>query len=147
MAAVSNSVVHLTMRFNETELSVGTGVIYLSDNNYFIVTAWHNLSGLHSETLQNLSKKGGRPNNVVVNLAVSYSHFGVARLSITLPLVDEEKSTFCIHPENWPRIDVAAIPFDPGADHLSELYLSTGEVRKVRTCLTAPMANGRWNEG
>lgn len=142
MAAVSNSVVHLTMRFNETELSVGTGVIYCLDKSYFIVTAWHNLSGLHSETLENLSKKGGRPNNVVVNLAVSYAHHGVVRQSITLPLNDEEKSLFFIHPENWPRIDVAVIPFDPTATHLSELYRSTGEVRKVQMCLTTPMADG-----
>lgn len=142
MAAVSNSVVHLTMRFNETVLSVGTGVIYHTDNQYFIVTAWHNLSGLHSETLNNLSKKGGRPNNVVVSIAVSYSKLGVIRQSVTLPLTDEEKSLYYIHPKNWPRIDVGVIPFDPSAEHTSELYLSTGETKKVRMCLLTPMADG-----
>ena len=87
MAAVSNSVVHLTMRFQKTVLSIGTGVIYQYESEYFIVTAWHNLTGLHSETLKPLSKNLAIPDNVVVNLAVSIPEFGVTRHSITLPFV------------------------------------------------------------
>lgn len=142
MAAISNSVAHLTMRFRETVLSIGTGVICQHENNYFIVTAWHNLTGLHSETLKCLSKNCGIPDNVVVTLAVSCPSSGVTRLSITLPLVDENKSLFFIHPMNWPRVDVAVIPFDHAAEHLSELHLSTGEKRNIRVSLMMPMANG-----
>lgn len=127
MAAVSNSVVHLTMRFQKTELSVGTGVIYQHGSDYYIVTAWHNLSGRHSESLQSLSKNLAIPDNVVVSLAIDMAGFGSVRRSMTIPLIDEEKSLFYIHPDNWPRIDVAAIPFDPHATFLSEGYLSTGE--------------------
>lgn len=132
MAAVSNSVVHLTMRYQKTELSIGSGVIYQRGSDYYIVTAWHNLAGLHSETLKPLSKNLAIPDNVVVNLAVSTPMLGmVMRNSITIPLADEEKSLFYIHPKNWPRIDVAVIPFDPHATFLSELYLSTGERREI----------------
>lgn len=132
MAAASNSVVHLTMRFKKTVLSFGTGVIYQHESDYYIVTAWHNLTGLHSETLEPLSKELAIPDNVVVNLAISIPNLNVIRHSIVLPLVDEEKSIFYIHPENWPRIDVAAIPFDPHADFISEIYLSTGENKEIR---------------
>ena len=45
--------------------------------------------------------------------------------------MDEDKSLFYIHKENWPRVDVAVIPFDPHADYLSELHLSTGEKREI----------------
>lgn len=127
---MSNCVVHLTMRFQKTELSVGTGVIYQHESDYYIVSAWHNLAGRHSESLKPLSKNSAIPDNVVVNLAVSM-HGGVIRHSITIPLNDEEKSLFYIHPENWPRVDVAAIPFDPHATFSSEIYLSTGELRNV----------------
>lgn len=127
MAAVSNSVVHLTMRFQKTVLSIGTGVIYQYENEYFIVTAWHNLTGLHSETLEPLSKHLAIPDNVIVTLAVSIPGFSVIRNSITMPLMDEDKSLFYIHKENWPRVDVAVIPFDPHAEYLSEGQLSTGE--------------------
>ncbi|PNH93678.1 hypothetical protein [Vibrio diazotrophicus] len=132
MAAASNSIVHLTMRYQKTELSIGSGVIYKQGSEYFIVTAWHNLSGRHSETLKPLSKELAIPDNVVVNLAINTPAFGlVVRHSITIPLVDDEKSLFYIHPKNFPRVDVAIIPFDPHATYLSEIYLSTGEHRYI----------------
>lgn len=142
MAAIGNSIAHLTMRFQETVLSVGTGFIYKHDEQYFIVTTWHNVTGLHSETLENLGKNGGIPDNIVVNLSVSYPGFGVIKRAITLPLADEEKSLFYIHPKNCPRIDVVAIPFDPAAEHNSEFHLSTGEHRKTKMLLLMPMAGG-----
>ena len=132
MAAASNSVVHLTMRYQKTELSIGSGVIYKHGSDYFIITAWHNLAGRHSETLKPLSTQLAIPDNVVVNLAVSTPTFGmVTRNSITIPLLDEDKSLFYIHPKNYPRVDVAVLPFDPTATFLSEIYLSTGEHRDI----------------
>lgn len=131
MAEVSNSVVHLTMRFQKIKLSIGTGVIYQHKSDYYIVTAWHNLAGRHSESLKPLSKSLAIPDNVVVNLAISIPGSGVVRHSITIPLNDEDKSLFYIHPKNWPRVDVAVIPFDPHATFLSELHLSTGEQRDI----------------
>jgi len=128
MAEVSNSVVHLTMRFQKTVLSIGTGVIYQHASEYYIVTAWHNLSGRHSESLQPLSDNLAIPDNVVVNLAISMPGGGLMRPSITIPLIDQEKSLYYIHPENWPRVDVAIIPFDPHATYLSEGRLSTGDL-------------------
>lgn len=135
MAAASNSVVHLTMRFQKTQLSIGSGVIYKHGSKFFIVTAWHNLAGRHTETLKPLSKKLAIPDNVVVTLAVNMPSYGmVTRHSITIPLIDDEKSLFYIHPNNWPRVDVAVIPFDPHETFLSEVYLSTGEHREMPFC-------------
>ncbi|WP_412500061.1 hypothetical protein [Vibrio cyclitrophicus] len=127
MPAVSHSVVHLTMRFQKTELSIGTGVLYKSGEEYYIVTAWHNLSGRHSETLAPLSKNLAIPDNVVVRLSINMAGVGSLRQSLTIPLTDDEKSLYYIHPKNWPRVDVAVIPFDPSATYRSEGYLSTGE--------------------
>ncbi len=133
MAAISDSIVHLTMRFEETMLSIGTGFIYKHDSEYFIVTAWHNLTGLHSETLEPLSKKLSIPNNVVANIAIIHPGFGVSRMPIVIPLNDEERSFFYVHPNNWPRIDVAIIPFDPTSTFLSGFYLpsDTGKEKGV----------------
>lgn len=142
MAAISNSIVHLTMRFQETVLSIGTGFIYKHGEQYFIITAWHNVTGRHSETLDTLEINCGIPDNIVINLSVSYPGFGEIKRLITLPLSDEEKSLFYIHPKNWPRIDVVAIPFDPAAEHNSELYLSTGEHIKTKMMLLMPLENG-----
>jgi hypothetical protein len=63
----AHSVVHLTIRKNKINLAVGTGVLYLRDNQTYIVTAWYNISGRHTETLELLSKKAAIPNNIVVS--------------------------------------------------------------------------------
>lgn len=113
MAAVSNSVIHLTMRFNSTVLSHGTGVLYERNEQYYIVTAWHNLTGLHTESLKHLSSKCAVPNNIIASLNIHHLNVGITNLSISIPLMDDEKSLFYIHPKNWPRVDVVAVPFDP----------------------------------
>ncbi|MBA6339639.1 hypothetical protein H4J59_01250 [Colwellia sp. MB02u-10] len=130
MAAVSNSVVHLTMRHEKIVLSYGTGVIYQNGSEFYIVTAWHNLSGRHSESLSTLSDTLAIPNNVIVNLAIETPGYLINRIPIIIPLIDDDKSLFFIHPENWPRVDVAVIPFNPQSSFRSEMYLSTGECRE-----------------
>ncbi|RBH52411.1 MULTISPECIES: hypothetical protein [Pseudomonas] len=131
MAAVSNSVVHLTMRFGLETLSVGTGVLYLRDEKYFIVTAWHNVTGLHTETLGYLSKNAAVPDNVVVSLAVKRGAY-VSRWRVVLPIYTESSASFYIHPVNWPRIDVVAIPFDPCIHHDMELWHPDGNVEHCK---------------
>lgn len=139
MAAVSNSVVHLTMRFGPTVLSIGTGVLYERAGQYFIITAWHNVTGLHPETLNHLSKNGGVPDNIVVRMVVRHLGIGLQRMEIILPLFGEEGALFHIHPKNWPRIDVVAIPFDPTADHVGEIR-EDGKVRKYSISLLSIIA-------
>ncbi|WP_313281177.1 hypothetical protein [Stutzerimonas balearica] len=141
MAAISNSIVHLTMRFGSTDLAIGTGVLYGRKEQLFIVTAWHNVTGLHPETMRHLSKEGGVPDNIVATIAISAEQgsagSGIARLPVVLPLQDEEKSLFYIHPRNWPRVDVVAIPLDPKAVHTIEMHLSTGELHTIEMPLAA----------
>lgn len=131
MAAVSNSVVHLTMRFQRTKLAIGTGVVYKRDGKFYIVTAWHNLTGRHPDNLKFLSAHSSIPDNIVVSIAVSRGDFGTSRMSVVLPLMDEDKALFLIHPTGWPRVDVVAIPFDPMAYLKMELYDFDGTVQDV----------------
>jgi hypothetical protein len=123
------------MRFGSQVLAIGTGVIYEREAKYCIVTAWHNVTGRHPETLHYLSKTNGVPDNIVVSLAVNRPEIGVIRQHITLPLADEKKSLFYIHPKNWPRVDVVAIPFDPKALNRFEYQTSTGTVQGVMSIL------------
>ncbi|CEL29048.1 hypothetical protein [Pseudomonas fluorescens] len=128
MAAVSNSVVHLTMRFERTTLAIGTGVVYERDGKYYVVTAWHNLTGRHPDNLKFQSSQNAVPDNVVVNLVVSHPPFGATRMSVILPLADEDKSLFLIHPTRWPRVDVVAIPFDPMGNFKFEYWNSDNQI-------------------
>ncbi|SEI89471.1 hypothetical protein [Frateuria terrea] len=137
MAAVSNSIVHLVMRFGDTVLSYGTGLLYERLGQFFIITAWHNVTGLHSETLRPLNKHLAIPDNIVASIVAVWPGMGSGRLPLTLPLADEEKALFYIHPVNWPRVDVVAIPFDPAAEHSLEGVLSNGEVMREGIRLAA----------
>lgn len=128
MAAVSNSVVHLTMRFEKTILAIGTGVVYERDGKSYVVTAWHNLTGRHPDNLKFQSAQNAVPDNVVVNIVVSRGAFGASRMSIILPLMDENQALFLIHPTGWPRVDVAAIPFDPMGNLKFEFHKFDGGV-------------------
>ncbi|MGO4158585.1 hypothetical protein [Cupriavidus sp. YAF13] len=132
MSPVNNAVVHLTMRFQNTSLATGTGVMYRRHDEYFIVTAWHNLAGRHIETLVPLDKKNAAiPDNVVASVALRMGVSHSIRMSFTLPLQDDTKSLFYVSSKNFPRVDVAVIPFDPNQPHKMETRSSDGEERDI----------------
>lgn len=117
VAALNSSIVHLTMRFNEQELSIGTGFLYEREGQMYIITAWHNVTGRNADSLDLLSRFGATPNNLVVGLALGCTTGMSLRVSIEVPLVAEEKSLFFIHPRGFPKVDVVAIPLDTSAPH------------------------------
>lgn len=125
MSTSSFSVVHLKMRFGSTELSTGSGILYLYKENYYIVTAWHNLSGRHSEHLGFLSREKAAPNNAVVSITREFPGFGGTRLPFVIPLTDDEQTFYYVHPINYPRIDVAIIPLSLKQPY--ELDIRTGD--------------------
>lgn len=110
------SVVHLAMRRETTLLSIGSGVLYRRNENYYIVTAWHNLTGRHSETLRPISLTMGVPNNLVASIAQLFQTpqgRGSGRIPFIIPIEDSTNAKYFVHPLGWPRIDVAVIPIDP----------------------------------
>lgn len=129
MPDASNSVIRLTMRFDQTILAVGTGVLYEHTGNTYIVTAWHNFTGRHTETFSCLSQNQAIPNNVIAEIPFVSGQL-VARIGLSIPLFDHEKASFLIHPKNWPRIDVVAIPFDQDEIHMLEATLPDGSTLK-----------------
>jgi hypothetical protein len=127
----AHSVVHLTIRRDKINLAVGTGVLYLRDNQTYIVTAWHNISGRHTETLELLSKKAAIPNNIVVSLDLEMKQenisFGYSKMSITVPLIENEQTTYYIHKQGYPKVDVVAIPIDLNKPYQMEVREISGE--------------------
>ncbi|WP_416758174.1 hypothetical protein ACMGGD_03695 [Pseudomonas sp. BNK-6] len=125
MSKLNHSVVHLTMYFRNMELAIGTGFIYLHKAQHYIITAWHNVTGRHPETLKTLSHMGAVPDYLAVNISVKGGGV-VLRERLILPLLGEETSNYFIHPINYPRIDVVAIPFDPKEEHIANLPNENG---------------------
>lgn len=141
----NNAVVLLEMFRQEELLATGTGVLYRKGYATFIVTAWHNVTGRHSETLQPLS--GGLPDRVTAHIAktliASDGKFsGVIRQPIDLRLEDAEQTQYFVHAQGFPRVDVVAIPIDPDEVYSSRVHLSDGRTTVTRQALRhAP--NGR----
>lgn len=125
-----HSVVHLTIRRDKINLAVGTGVLYLRDNQTYIVTAWHNISGRHTETLNLLSQKAAIPNNIIASIDVETKQgdfIGFTRMSITIPLIENEKTIYFIHSQGYPKVDVVAIPIDLKKEYKMEGTIASGE--------------------
>lgn len=111
----------LTMRRDQLALAVGSGVFYEKDGKYFIATAWHNVSGRHSTTLTPLATKTGAiPDNIEVVFAQFISgqgQSGWVRLPFVVSLERSGAAAYMVHPEAWPRIDVAVLPIDLDATY------------------------------
>jgi hypothetical protein len=135
MANPSDSTLHLSMRCGKTELSIGSGVLYRRRDKFYVVTAWHNLSGRHSQTFRLISPTQAVPDNVRIAVPQTVSLGGSIRLPITVPLHDEDAATYLIHPDPWPRKDVAVLPLDIDGFYPRELELADG----TRTCQQMPL--------
>jgi len=126
----AHSVVHLTIRRDKIKLAVGTGVLYLKDNQSYIITAWHNVTGRHTETLKLLNKQAAIPDNIIASIDVETKQsnlIGFTRMSITIPLIENEKTTYFIHPQGYPKVDVVAIPIDLEREYKMEGTIASGE--------------------
>lgn len=138
MIQPSESVVHLSICRDDIKLAVGTGVFYKKDNKSYIITAWHNLSGRHSETLESLSQNLSIPNKIIATFSqqISQGEFnGSVKMSISLPLEEHGKPIYLIHPQGWPKVDVVAIPIDLTKEYLSEGSLVDGKKINLATIL------------
>lgn len=136
----NNAVVLLEMMCNGKAVARGSGVLYRRNDQVYIVTAWHNVTGRHSDTLKLLS--GIVPDQVRAHVATSLISSsgideGVVRRAIDLPLEDGGRAIYLVHPKGYPRIDVVAIPIDPDFPHVTPMQTSVGDGVVYRAPLRA----------
>ncbi|PIW49345.1 MAG: hypothetical protein COW18_05715 [Zetaproteobacteria bacterium CG12_big_fil_rev_8_21_14_0_65_54_13] len=137
---------HLALRRGKTSLAIGSGVLYERAGKTYIVTAWHNVTGRHTESLKCLSRNLATPDNVIATISCRMSsqgnEVGYIRRGITVPLEIDGKTTYYIHPQGWPRVDVVAIPIDPKGEYLSEGQVASGEQVNFSIPLVSAGLNG-----
>ncbi len=129
------SVVHLTMRHEGHALATGSGVLFRDGSDVYLVTAWHNVTGRHSTTLKPLHSASGLPNNVVAWIACDCwcdgQYEGVMRRAFTIPLEAADRTTYLVHEQQWPRVDVAVVPLHLDQPYQSESVSILGESRII----------------
>lgn len=103
----SAAAVPVQMTVNGNSLSIGSGFFWQVADQLYLITNWHNVSGVNPMTGANMSSTGGRPDTIHVGVnAAQPPRRGV----LTLPLHDTEGPVWLVHPKLGRRVDVAAVP-------------------------------------
>ena len=106
----------LEMSFGGTSLSTGTGFIWRTQGGAFLVTNWHNLTGINPRTGAHLSPTLGEPDTVTAQLDLGGSPPGT-RGQVPLPLRDRSGAPLWLEHPMASGVDVVALPLPelPGA--------------------------------
>ncbi len=112
----SVATVPIRMLFQTTELASGTAFIWISGEQHFLVTNWHNVSGKDPRTGKHISKTLAEPDRLV-GLWNAASSLGV-KFPYEIRIRDDEgRPLWWVHPRYGNRVDVIALPISlvPGA--------------------------------
>jgi hypothetical protein len=106
----------LEMSFRGTSLSTGTGFIWRAGEQEFLVTNWHNVTGVNPRTGEHLSPTAGEPETVTAQLDLAASPPGT-RGPVSLPLRDVNGAPLWLEHAMARGVDVVALPLPamPGA--------------------------------
>ncbi|MEH6828570.1 trypsin-like peptidase domain-containing protein [Parasphingorhabdus sp.] len=90
------------------ELAIGTGFFYKYGSQRYLVTNWHNVTGIDFQSGKSISSTGARPTNFAVRFVTNDSR---ATLYLNLGLYDEKGDpAWLIDPNSSRKVDVLAIP-------------------------------------
>lgn len=123
----------ITMRFNETELAIGTAFFYEHRGSSHLVTNWHNVTGRNPTTGAFLRQDGAVPNELLVSVAMNGGDEDapvIRWVDKRLPLYRDEQMLeplFHIHPVHKERVDLATY----GLDGLNETAIVAANATKL----------------
>ncbi len=102
--------VPIILSFNSNEISRATGFFYSRENQNYLVTNWHVLSGRNAETGLSLDSKNlCIPNQI--EFEVNGNPIGVKLTSGKIPLLHDDNTNWFQHPQGQ-KIDLACLPID-----------------------------------
>jgi hypothetical protein len=119
----SFSTVPIQMLFGQTPLSMGTGFVWEDAGQLFLITNWHNVTGIDPFSGDHLSKTAAEPDRIRVWLNRK------GRLGERISTVEVLRDTngdplWWVHPQHGNQIDVIALPITPHPD--AEMYPING---------------------
>jgi hypothetical protein len=118
---LSASASPIRMMFGSTPLSAATGFFWKANDDFLLVTNWHNFAGRRPDTGELLSRHGGVPDNVVI-LPFQKGTLN-ARLFITIALFGEDgRPAWFVHPAHNRAVDVVALPLPTSLVEKVDLY-------------------------
>ena len=104
----------LTLIRGERKLASATGFCLQHEGRWFLVSAWHCLSGRNRYSHQTIDRRGAFPNQV--NLAFWRNNFGLWTHK-TFDLCDENEAPLWLeHPSLGSKVDLAVLPIELDED-------------------------------
>lgn len=101
----------LTSKVNETPLSYATGFTVIVDEQPFLITNWHVVSGRNPETGQPMAKSAATPDALSIRHLTRCTSTEVAWGDFNEPLIDDSGEPLWFeHPRHGRNIDVVALP-------------------------------------
>ena len=108
---ISYSSIPVEMVFSKTNqtLATGTAFIYESNNKNYLITNWHNVTGLNPLTMEALGNHGGVPDLLCFKLQTQKEP-SIKWETFKISLYDNEnRAVWLVHPNLRERVDVIAI--------------------------------------
>lgn len=103
----TSAVSALDMYYEETHLSRGTGFFWKDNGEIFLITNWHNVSGIDPFTRKHISPTAAEPNKLTFDVFENGDLN--KRRTATLQLFNNEKAAWLEHPVLGSGVDVVAI--------------------------------------
>ncbi|MFD2262960.1 serine protease [Lacibacterium aquatile] len=103
----SVSVSPLEMFFGEIFLSKGTAFFWISSGQTYLVTNWHNVTGVNPITGDNISSTGGRPNKIKFDLFIKGDLN--RQITATMDLFVDDVPSWLEHPIYGRKVDVVCL--------------------------------------
>jgi hypothetical protein len=107
--------VPLEQYFNDTRLGQGTGFVWKSRDQHYLVTNWHVLSMCDFFDRSNLRKDAGRPNVLRTLFNIQTGSFAKQRWDIKIR-DEDDRPVWLVHPRR--HVDIAVLPLPPRSPEL-----------------------------
>ena len=111
----SLAAIPIELIFNSTNLGVGTAFVWAQDNQHFLITNWHNVSGKDPNTGKHVLKSAAEPNKI----QAWFNHKGQLgnKIAKSIAIRDaNDAPLWFVHPAHGNKVDVVALPLETYPD-------------------------------
>lgn len=108
---LSSVTIPITLAFNQTILAKATAFIYQFQSKFYLITNWHNVTGLNPFTKMPLGANAGIPNILHFELQSNKSSV-LEWMPFSVDLYNDNCADWLIHPVHKENVDVVAIELE-----------------------------------
>lgn len=108
---LSYTTIPISMHFGETKLANGTAFVYEFKKKYYLITNWHNVTGINPITKKPIGNNAGIPDAIEFYLLIQKEPF-LKWGKFKLHLYEENKAKWFTHPTHKENVDVVAIELE-----------------------------------